>query len=112
MALHAPTRAALPRKVTVKLGSWLSANPLLRAGFPARASAVAPAVRAGLREGLRAGVLEIAGDRIAGHAPRRRPTVDLSAEVEDILNRAEFVGGWLGLAGPPAGSYALLRVRP
>ena len=112
MVLHAPTRSALPRKVTAKPGPWLDANPVLRAGFAARARSAAPAVRAGLREGLRAGILELAGERVTGRPPRRRSSITVSAEVEEILKRAAFAGGWLGLAGPPVGSYAMWRVRP
>ncbi len=112
IALHAATRQALPRKVTSKVGPWLEANPLLRAGFAARARATAPAVRAGLREGLRARVLLLSGERISGRPPRKRPSVVLSTEMQEIFKRAEFVGGWLGLAGSPAGSYAMWRVRP
>jgi hypothetical protein len=112
MVLHAPTRDALPRKVTAKPGPWLDANPVLRAGFAARARSAAPAVRAGLRHGLRAGILELAGERVTGRPPRRRSGIRLSAEVEEILKRAAFAGGWLGLAGPPVGSYAMWRVRP
>lgn len=112
IALHAATRHALPRKVTSKLGPWLEANPLLRAGFAGRARATAPAVRAGLREGLRAGVLDLSGQRISGRLPRKRPSVELSAEMQEIFKRAAFAGGWLGLAGSPAGSYAMWRVRP
>lgn len=112
IVLHAPTRDALPRKVTTKPGPWLDANPVLRAGFAARARSAAPAVRAGLREGLRAGALELSGERVTGRPPRRRSSVTLTEEVEDILMRAAFAGGWLGLAGPAVGSYAMWRVRP
>ena len=112
IVLHEPTRSALPRKITARFGGWLDTNPLLRAGMPGRARAVAPAVRAGLREGLRAGVLTLSGDRVAGQPPRRRAGLTLSDEVEDILKRAEFAGGWLGLAGSPAAIYAMWRVKP
>jgi hypothetical protein len=112
MVLHEPTRGALPRKVTARFGGWLDTNPLLRAGMPSRARAVAPAVRSGLREGLRGGVLTLSDDKVAGH-PRRRPRgLTLSDEVDDILKRAEFAGGWLGLAGSPAAIYAMWRVKP
>ena len=112
IALHAPTRAALPRKVTARFGGWLDTHPLLRAGMAGRAQAVAPAVRAGLREGLRAGALTLTADQVSGQPPRRPPGLTLSDEVEDILKRAEFVGGWLGLAGSPAAIYAMWRVKP
>jgi anti-sigma factor RsiW len=112
MVLHAPTRGALPRRVTARFGGWLGANPLLRADMASHARAVAPAVRSGLREGLRAGVLTLSGDLVEGRPPRRPPGLTLSVEVEDILKRAEFVGGWLGLAGPPAAIYAMWCVKP
>jgi hypothetical protein len=112
IVLHAPTRAALPRKVTTKPGSWLEQQPLLRAGFAGRARTTSPAVRAGLREGLRAGALALSGEGVIGKPPRRRAAVSLSEEAEEILKRAEFAGGWLGLAGSPVGTYAMWRVRP
>jgi hypothetical protein len=90
IALHAPTRMALPRKVTTKPGSWLEQHPLLRAGFAGRARTAAPAVRAGLREGLRAGALELSGESIIGTPPRRLARVSLSVEAEDILKRPEL----------------------
>jgi hypothetical protein len=112
IVLHGPTREAMPRKVTAKLGVWLDDHPLLRAGFRGRARAIAPHVRAGLREGIRAGVLEVSGEDIVGRPPRRRSGLRLSEESEEILKRAQFAGGWLGLAGPPAGVFALWGVRP
>lgn len=112
IALHGPTRAALPRMVTTKPGAWLDEHALLRAGFRRRARAAVPHVRAGLREGLRAGILEVSRGNIVGHPPRRRPGVLLSKESEEILKGAQFAGGWLGLAGSPAGVFALWGVRP
>lgn len=112
IVLHGPTRHALPTRVTAKPGGWLNDHPVIRAGFAARARSLAPAVRAGLRDGLRAGLVEVVGDCLKGHLPKRVSSVELSAEVEDILKRAEFAGGWLGLAGPPVGSFAMWRVRP
>lgn len=112
IVLHATTRNTLPRRVTTKLGPWLEANPLLRAGFASRARATAPAVRAGLRAGLRGEILQLSGELVSGLPPRRRMTVRMSSEVEEILDRAEFAGGWLGLAGPPAGVFGMWRVRP
>jgi len=61
---------------------------------------------------LRAGALTLTADQVSGQPPRRPPGLTLSNEVEDILKRAEFVGGWLGLAGSPAAIYAMWRVKP
>jgi hypothetical protein len=112
MVLHAPTRNVMPSRVTARFGAWLDKNPLLRAGMASRAQAVVPSVRGALREGLRAEILTLSGERIGGRPPRRPQGLLLSDEVEDILKRAEFVGGWLGLAGSPAAIYAMWRLRP
>jgi hypothetical protein len=112
IVLHGPTREALPTKATSRVGGWLDQNPVLRAGFANRASMVRPAVQAGVRMGLRADVLELEDGMLTGSPPRRRKALRWSQEVEDILKRAGFVGGWLALAGPPAGLYALWGVRP
>lgn len=110
--LHGPSREALPKKTTTRMGGWLDQHPLIRAGFSSRAAAISPAVRAGLRMGLRANVLKLEDGLLAGKPPRRRKSVDLSEEVDEILKRAKFVGAWLGVSGPPVGQYALWRVRP
>jgi Family of unknown function (DUF6521) len=112
IALHEATREALPRKVTAKLGPRLEAHALLRAGFAGRARTLAPWVRAGLRDGVRSDILTITDAAIEGRPPRPHTSVTLSNEVLDIFKRAAFAGGWLGLAGSPAASYAMWRVRP
>lgn len=113
VVLHGPSRNALPRKTTVRLGGWLDEHPVLRAGFPFRAKATAPAVRTGLRAGLRAGVLSLGSDGLLeGTPPRRRKGVVLSDEVEEILERSNFLGAWMSRCGPPVGQFALWRVRP
>src|SRR6266540_2320032 len=67
LVLHRPTRDALPRNTRTHLSTWIRRQPLLRAGFPARAAAMVPLTREGLRFGLRAGVLERPGAALIGH---------------------------------------------
>ena len=112
-SLHGPTRQALPKQASSKLALWLEEHPLQRAGLGPRAASLVPAVRAGIRYGLRSGSL-ILEDAVL---TARKPKVDskdimLSAEVNDILKRASFVGGWFALAGSASGIYALWRVKP
>ena len=40
IVLHRPTRDALPRDTRTHLSTWVSREPVLRAGFPARAAAM------------------------------------------------------------------------
>lgn len=113
IVLHEPTRAALPAQARSKMGVWLDNNPVLRAGLGARAASLAPAVRAGIRYGIHSGALTL--DETGLGAPRRtrrNSDVALSTEVEDIIKRAGYVGGWFALAGSASSIYALWRVRP
>ena len=53
LVLHAPSREALPSSTRTYLSTWVSRNALIRAGFPKRATELAPFVREGLRFGVR-----------------------------------------------------------
>lgn len=113
IVLHGPTRQALPKQARSKMALWLEEHPVQRAGLGRRAASLVPAVRAGIRYGLRSGSL-ILEDAILT-APKPKVTSDeimLSAEVNEILKRGSFIGGWFALAGPVSGIYALWRVRP
>jgi hypothetical protein len=113
VALHGPTREALPRQARSKMATWLEDNPLLRAGLAPRARSIADEVRAGLRRGLHSGVVTLENSTLSSARPSLKgKDIELSTEVTRIMNRAKFVGGWFGTSGPPAGIYALWRVRP
>lgn len=113
VVLHGPTRRALPRQARSKLGPWLDDHPVLRAGFPRRARSISGAVQAGIRDGLRTGLLALSESGLSAEQPQLSAAgVVLSDEVDEILSRSAFVGGWLALAGHPTAIYALWRVRP
>ena len=64
LVLHRPTRDALPRDTRTHLSTWIARQPVIRAGFPDRAAAMAP---------LRAGSLAIRVakrrvGRVGGHS--------------------------------------------
>lgn len=113
IVLHAPTRQALPLQARSKMAPWLEEHPVQRAGLGPRAASLVPAVRAGIRYGLRSRALALNGATLT--APRIKVKSDgimLSAEVDDILKRSGYVGGWFALAGSASGIYALWRVKP
>lgn len=113
IVLHGPTRQALPRQARSKMGAWLELHPVLRAGLGGRAASLVPAVRAGLRHGLRSGALNLGPAGLAASKPKLSGAgVELSTEVDEILKRSEYVGGWFALSGAPSGIYALWRVKP
>jgi hypothetical protein len=113
IVLHAPTRQALPRQARSKMAPWLEAHQVQRAGLGRRAASLVPAVRAGIRHGLRSGALALNEATLTALRPKvQSDDVVLSAEVDEILKRAQYVGGWFALAGSPSGIYALWRVKP
>jgi Family of unknown function (DUF6521) len=107
LVLHRPTRDALPASTTTHLASWVSKNAVLRAGFPARAQALAPAVREGLRFGIRHHTLTISGDGIHGGLGRSP-----DRELTTLLKHAHLVGRWLAKIDQPATVFAIFGVEP
>src|SRR4051812_6610673 len=57
LALHAPTREALPTMVTSPMAAWVQRHPALLADLATRARALRPLVSAACVLGLRHGVL-------------------------------------------------------
>jgi hypothetical protein len=108
IVLHRPTRDALPRDTRTHLSTWVTREPVLRAGFPARATAMTPLVREGLRFGLRHGALTTAGGRISGAALEHSPPGELRA----MLRTAGLVGRWFAKTDQPSTVFALLGVQP
>jgi hypothetical protein len=107
LVLHRPTRIELPKSTRTHLSTWIRRHPLLRAGFPARASAMVPLTREGIRFGLRAGVLDIDGSTIRGDETNQ-PT----GELGQLIRAAALVGRWLATTDQPSTVFALLGVAP
>ncbi|MEU9979306.1 three component ABC system middle component [Streptomyces sp. NPDC051014] len=112
MVLHRATREALPASTRTHLAAWTGRNPVLRAGFPARAQTLAKPVKEGTRFGLAhdALVLEEGGRlRSVYRRPRGFNTPD---ELDQLLRKASLLGRWLAKADSPATVFALLGVAP
>lgn len=112
LVLHRGTRDALPRTTRTHLGNWVSQNPVLHAGIPARALSLAEPVREGLRFGLANGVLQVdERGRLSGVlAPPSRTVVP--GEVDEIIAKAGLVGKWFAKINQPATAFAVLGVAP
>jgi hypothetical protein len=108
LVLHHPTRTALPRDTRTHLSTWIARNPLLRAGFPRRAAALAPAAREGMRFGLRHGVLSVNAGGLSGTI---RPDA-AHGELGELIAKASLVGRWLAKSDQPSTAFALLGVAP
>lgn len=108
LVLHRPTRAALPKNTRTHLSTWIRREPVLRAGFPARAGAMVPITREGIRFGLRAGVLWLDGVALTGDLPVEAPP----GELRQLIRTAAVVGRWLAKTEEPSTAFALLGVTP
>jgi hypothetical protein len=113
LALHRPTREALPSNVTSQMGEWIRAHPVLLLELPNRSRALRPLVSAGIRFGLRHRVLRSEDGRLFSGDLRRRPrNLPRSTDVEDCLACAAFLGRWFSEQPDPVTTLALWGLRP
>ncbi|MER6561931.1 three component ABC system middle component [Streptomyces sp. NPDC001027] len=112
MVLHQPTRQALPTSTRTHLAAWIGKNPVLRAGFPARAQALTEAVKEGTRFGLAHRALTLEPDGRLRSAYRRPRGFTTPEELDHMLRKAGLVGRWLAKADSPATVFAVLGVTP
>lgn len=114
LVLHRDTRERLPLRSTTHWSKWVSDNPVLIAGFPARALALREYVREGLRFGVRCGTLAIDdfGGLILGQTSAEIPSRTAEGDIRDLLTGAQRVGRWLTKLELPATAFALLGMRP
>lgn len=113
LALHGPTRRALPSNVTAQMGEWIRAHPEAAAGLGERARALRPLVSAGLRLGLAHGLLTAeAGALQANRLPRRPRGMARTAEVDECIDKAGFLGRWFSEQRDPVTTLALWGLRP
>jgi Family of unknown function (DUF6521) len=110
LVLHRGTREALPRTVRTHLSTWVTNNPVIRAGFPRRAESLTDVVREGLRFGLRHGVLSVTSDgQLRGTLPTTTRPIQ-GGDAAEIVRSAGFIGKWFTRADQPATLFALLGV--
>ena len=113
LVLHRGTRDALPRTTRTHLGNWVSQNPVIHAGIPARAQSLAEPVREGLRFGLAHGVLRVDEQgRLIGYLAAPEKKVAAPGEVDQIIAKAGLVGKWFAKIDQPATAFAVLGVAP
>lgn len=113
LALHGPTRRALPNNVTAQMGEWIRSHPQALVDLPNNARALRPFVSAGLRLGLSHDVLEARDGAIQARALQRRPRgMTRSEDVEACIGKAGFLGRWFAEQSDPLTAMAWWGVRP
>jgi hypothetical protein len=112
LVLHRSTRETLPRTTRTHLSTWVTNNPVIRAGFPQRAQSLTDLVREGLRFGLAHGALAITEDGgLRGSLSGSARSID-DGDAAAIVRTAGFVGKWFTRVDQPATLFALLGVAP
>lgn len=113
LALHGPTRRALPVNVRAQMGEWIGSHPQAVVDLGQRAQALRPLVSAGLRLALQHGL--VAGESSGLHAqrlPRRPRGMARTAEVDECVEKAGFLGRWFSEQPDPITTLALWGLRP
>lgn len=112
LALHGPTRRQLPSNVTAQMGEWIRAHPDAAAGLAERVRALRPLVSAALHLGLTHGLLAAeVGTLRANSLPRRPRGMARSAEVDECIDKAGFLGRWFSGQPDPVTTLALWGLR-
>jgi hypothetical protein len=112
LLLHRGTREALPRTTRTHLSTWITNNPVIRAGFPQRAQQLTEVVREGLRFGMIHGALSVTADgRMRGVFPTSVRPIE-GGDAANIIGSAGLVGKWFTRADQPATLFALFGVAP
>jgi len=115
-ALHAATRARLPRAISTLLHAWLQDNRDVVVQFPERTRSLAPFTREAIIFACQRGVLRIddQGMLHPGDEKLKKITAykSISDDIKEALARADFVGRWFALSGSPITILTLLGVRP
>lgn len=112
LVLHTGTREALPRDTRTHLSTWITDNPVIRAGFPQRAQALAEHVREGLRFGMANRILTVTSD--GGLHGRLTATAKpiKTGDAAQIVRASGLIGKWFTRADQPATLFALFGVAP
>jgi len=112
LALHGPTRRALPANVTAQMGEWIRAHPEALAGLHARAQSLRPHVSSAVSFALTHDVLRAGPEGVRAGSLQRRPRgMPRSAEVDECVAKAGFLGRWFSEQGDPLTTLALWGLR-
>jgi hypothetical protein len=113
LALHEATRAALPNSVATQMAVWTQGNPLLLVNLPARVRALRPLVGDACCFALQHGVLLGSGTGLnAGRVRRKTRTVSFTADADQCIARAAFLGRWFAGQSDVATTLAIWGLRP
>jgi len=113
LALHKPTREALPRTASAQMAEWTQGHPLVMEGVSQRVRAMRPLVSSGVTFGLRRHVLVAASGVLEPDKLRKRPPgFSFTDDVEACLKQAGFLGRWMARQPDALTALAIWGMRP
>lgn len=125
LALHAPTREALPNSTVSVMPAWVQTQPALLMELPKRVRALRPLVSAATTFGLRHGLLRPEQSGLQAGALRRdrqsfsitgastpRPGLPATEDAAACFNQAAFLGRWFAKQPDPLTALAHWGLRP
>ncbi len=121
VVLHKATRIVLPRTKTTKMNSWISENPSVLIGFPERVIGLKIITKEAIYYGLQKEVFSQNADAMFSPTSKTfRKSKDLKnrlaqldqTEIEEIQNKARFIGRWFATMPSEATIYAMWGIKP
>lgn len=116
IALHSPTRRALPKSTIAKMKPWIDETPEARIGFPERVRALRTFVREGILMASNSGLVAVAPD--GGLVALRRSSVRLpeswspGSDSHACWWASGFIARWFAATAGTPTLFALWGVKP
>jgi len=116
IALHAPTRAKLPKSTLAKMRPWLEATPEARVGFTKRARTLQRFVREGVLFASHHGLIECSGS--GDFTALRKTQLSLpeswrpGSDAYECLRAVGLVARWFATTAGTPTLFALWGVKP
>lgn len=115
LALHPPTRRALPSTTKSLMPEWLQSHPEIQGLAAERMRRLSPYSREAILFGLQNGLLEVDSEGAVKKSRKSIPDPFHGIEVSDPIEcreAARFLGKWFGKVSNPALLFTLWGVRP
>lgn len=113
IVLHKRTRLLLPKTLATKMHPWIQDNQEVRIGFAGRCTALLPNSREAFVFAANAGLLTLDRGFIRAY---RYPTLSVpwpkDSEPESCIEKARFLGKWIGTVGAVTTIFAMWGVCP
>lgn len=111
VALHGPTRRALPSTTRTNLLVWMQDHPLQVGSFPANAISLKQRVSDAINLASSTGLV-VATDGLLTRGSARKTPRGTSDEVRECFSKAEWVARWFAQTSPATSLFTYWGVKP